>query len=413
MFRAVHPEVLAPDWLPPVPFGRRNHLASLLRWLTEPTVETATAGCAVVVGPRGSGTSTLARLTAAEWIVSLPPSPGSGRPILAHVRVPEVHGPQGVAGALLQCLDPEYELRGFSVSELLAGFLRRLRATGTPAVVVLDDIGPGCPDLSRLVAGIVDPEGFLPEGGAGLPPLALVLAGSVEALHLVSKARVGKRLGPRTLRLPPYGEGELSVILRDRAERALGRTVPTEWVSRVVHRAVRAGGSARRAIEMLRHELVGPEVSAVGPVYPISGVQSTLTIEPPLLSALGLMEEGVPVRIGDLRDRASGFAKAQGEAAMPATTFWRRIIRLERAGVVRRTVRTGGAGGSLSMVALVRPLGAEGGPTDPGQTLPVGVDSVAPFPLWAAPLEEWESEGRSRRAEPSALPFSMTDDESA
>ncbi len=413
MFRACHPEVLASDWLPPVPFGRRSHLATLIHWLGKGPADGMTGGAAVVVGPRGSGTSTLARLAAAEWAASLPASSTPGRPLVAHVRVPEARGAQGVAGAMLRCLDPEYELRGFPVSQLLAGFLRRLRSTATPAVVILDDVGPGAPDLSRLLAGLVDPGGFLPEGSDGLPPVAVAVAGTPDAEHVAAKSRLGRRLGARTLRLAPYREAELLAIARDRAERSLGRIVPAEWVSRVVQRALRAGGSATRAIEVLRRELVGPDVSEVGPVYPVSGVKSVVTIEPPLLSALGLLEEGVPVRIGDLKDRATHFAKAQGESALPPTTFWRRIVRLERAGLVRRTVRTGGAGGSLSMVALVRPLEGGVSPTGRSQTPPAGENPPAAFPLWAAPLEEWEPEGRPRRGEPPGLPFLMTDDGSA
>ena len=383
---------------------------SAIRWLEEPLVPQSRAGAAVVVGPRGSGTSTVARLAARTWADAQPDPRGPKGAVQAVVRLPEVHGAQGTAGALLRALDPEYELRGFPVSELLAGFLRRLRSSQRPAVVVLDDLGPGAPDLSRLVAGLVDPDGFLPEGGAGIPPIALLLSGSSEALRVLGSDKVTRLLGPRLLRLPPYNDAELSAIARDRAERALGRPVPTEWIDRVVRRALHDHCSARRAIELLRRELVGREASELGPVYPSSGAGPQLAIEPPLLFALGELEEGVPVRIGELRHRTIDRARTQGESPMPATTFWRRIIRLERAGLVRRNVRTGGSGGSLSTVALVHPLGEWPPVTDRSRTPPSGASQTGPSPLWAAPLGEWDPEPRARRGEPSALPFAMMDD---
>ncbi len=410
MFRAVHPEVLAPDWLPPVPLGRRGPLASLVRWLAEPCAVRSLAGAAIVLGPRGSGTSTLARLAARTWAEGQPAEGGSGNIVQALIRLPEVHGAQGAAGALLRALDPEYELRGFPVSELLAGFLRRLRSAKRPAVVVFDAVGPGAPELSRLVSGLVDPDGFLPEGGEGVPPIAVLLSGSPEALRALGKSKLARVLGTHTLRLLPYTESELTPIVRDRAERSLGRPVPAEWVERVVRRALRDNGSATRAVEVLRRELVGPDVSELGPVYSSAGVGPEISIEPPLLSALGQLEEGVPIRIGELRHRAIDLARTSGESPMPATTFWRRIIRLERAGFVRRNVRTGGSGGSLSTVAVVRPLGEWSNVRDRSRTLPAGATRPELSPLWAAPLGEWDPEPRARRGEPSALPFAMTDD---
>jgi hypothetical protein len=413
MFRAVHPEVLAPDWLPPVPLGRRGPLACLVRWLGEPLTARSEAGAAIVLGPRGSGTSTLVRLAARAWAEAQPAPWGSTGTLQVLIRPAEVHGPQGAAGELLRALDPDYELRGFPVSELLAGFLRRLRNSHRPAVVVLDDLGPAAPDLSRLVAGLIDPDGFLPEGGDGLPPIAVLLAGSPDGLRAIAKSKLSRLLGIHTVRLLPYVEAELTAIVRDRAERSLARSVPAEWVARVVRRAVRDNGSAARAIELLRREVVGRDVSELGPVYPRAGTEPEISLERPLLSALGQLEEGVPVRIGELRDWTTDLARTRGEPPLPTTTFWRRIIRLERAGVVRRTVRTGGSGGSLSTVVLVRPLGEWPSVTDRSRTLPVGGSSPDPSPMWAAPLGDWEPEARVRRGEPSGLPFAMTDDGSA
>lgn len=385
----------------------------MVRWLTETPLDRAHAGIAIVWGPRGSGSSTLARLAARAWADARRASSASGPVVQAWIRPTEMHGAQGAAGALLRALDPQYELRGFPISELLAGFLRRLRASQRPAVVLFDDLGPGGPDLSRLLAGLIDPEGFLPEGGEGIPPLAVLLAGTEEGQRAIAKSRWSQALETRTLHLAAYTETDLTAIVRDRAERTLARSVPREWVERVVYRAVRDHGSARRAVEVLRRELVGPAVSELGPVYSSSVGTVPMAIEPPLLSALGQLEEGVPVRIGELRHRATDLARKDGHAPLPATTFWRRIIRLERAGLVRRSVRTGGTGGSLSTVALVRPLGEWCTITDRARTPPIGAPRDGPSPMWAAPLGGWDPESGARPAEPSALPFAMSDDGAA
>jgi hypothetical protein len=411
MFRAVHPEVLAPDWLPPVPLGRRGPLAALVRWLSEPLASGAPNGAAAVIGPRGSGSSTLARLAARAWTEARPATGALPRPLLATVRVPEHHGAHGVAGALLRALDPDYELRGFPVSELMAGFLRQLRRAQRPTVVVLDDVGPAAPELSRLVSGLIDPGAYLPEGTQGLPPLALLVAGSSETARALGKGALAYRLLDRATRLLPYTEPELTTIVLDRAQRALGRPVPVEWVSRIVRRTARDQFSASRAVELLRRELIGREMSELGPVYHGSDPPAGLEIESPLLGALGQLEEGVPVRVGELHALATGLARTQGEPPMPATTFWRRILRLERAGLVRRTVRTGGAGGSLSTIAVVRPVGDWPSTTERLRTPRAGGSRSVPFPLWAAPLEEaWDPVPRERREVPSALPFGTTDD---
>lgn len=409
MWRAIHPEVLSPEWLPPVPLGRRGDLASLDRWLTEPVDARSRSSAAVVVGPRGSGTSVLARLAARSWVESQPSGLAPGGAVRVRVALPEVHGAQGAAGELLRGLDPEYEPRGFPVADLMAGFLRRLRSAGRPAVVVFDDLGPDAPDLARVCAALLDPDGFLPEGGDGVPAIAVLLAGSPEGLHVIGKEKLGRRLEPRTLRLLPYSEAELAAIVQDRAERSLGRSVPAEWVERVVRKVRRDNGSAVRAIELLRRELVTRYASEVGPVYPVPGVTPSIPIEPPLWHALEQLEEGMPVRIGELRNRARQAARTRGELPIAATTFWRRIIRLERAGVLRRSVRTGGSGGSLSTVVLAQPLRDWATVTDRFRTPPGVAPTNDLSPLWAAPVE-WDPEPRSRRGEPSGLPFALSDD---
>ena len=49
-------------------------------------------------------------------------------------------------------------------------------------------------------------------------------------------------------------------------------------------------------------------------------------------------------------------AQEQGARPLPTTTLWRRIVRLEQAGYVRREIRPGGSGGTLSLVRVLTPI---------------------------------------------------------
>ncbi|MGC2206066.1 MAG: hypothetical protein WA719_09150, partial [Thermoplasmata archaeon] len=61
-----HPEVLAHDWLPPVVLGREAEVAEIVRRLDAPTPHAPAPWMVAVVGPRGSGTSSVARRAARE-----------------------------------------------------------------------------------------------------------------------------------------------------------------------------------------------------------------------------------------------------------------------------------------------------------------------------------------------------------
>jgi hypothetical protein len=50
------------------------------------------------------------------------------------------------------------------------------------------------------------------------------------------------------------------------------------------------------------------------------------------------------------------YARESGGEPLPPTTLWRRIVRLEQAGYVRREVRPGGVGGTRSLVRLMAPV---------------------------------------------------------
>jgi hypothetical protein len=379
MLRPDHPEVLVPDWTPPVLTGRQHALAQIAAELPVPPADPGRASVSCIRGPDGSGVSSVARRAALELVERLRRRAGEPVPVYAAIRIPWTAGPRGVAGELLRALDSSFEPRGFPIAELMAGFLRRLARSRRSAVIVFDDLRANAPDLAPILRPLLGPERFLPEGIEWAPPLWVLLAGTDEPAAVWDRARhVGVPV-ERAVRLAPYGEAELAAIVSDRARRALGRPAPEGWAGRFAAAAIAQGTGARRAMELLRRELAeaaggtGPE-----PVPPWMS-RLPLPVEPRLLDALERAAGSGPTLLSTVRHWETRLAHEAGVRPLATTTLWRRIVRLEAAGVLRREVRTGGEGGSRSRLELVHP--------------------IAPTPIATGRL------GRPRGAGPSAGPW--------
>jgi len=350
-----HAEVLARDWLPPVVPGRASEVAELVRRLDPPAPHAPPPWIVAVAGAPGSGTSTVARRAAREVADRVRAALGEPFPRVLAVRTPFLRGPHGVATALLQRLDDGFDGRGFPVPEILAGLMRRLRREGRPTVVLLDDVGVGGPDLAPVVRAFAEPDRFLPEGETGLPPLWTLLAGTHEGLQAVERAVDSRtNIGP-FVPLAPYAPGTLRTLVADRAERALGHPASSDLVSRIVGRTVEDGGGARRAIELLRREILGVTIREVRDGVPSTQLRA-LSVEPWVVRAIGVAAQGRAARLGEVKRLEAELAREHGARPLPTTTLWRRIVRLEQAGYVRREIRPGGSGGTLSVVRILTPV---------------------------------------------------------
>ncbi|HEV2230654.1 MAG TPA: hypothetical protein VGS18_00500, partial [Thermoplasmata archaeon] len=150
---------------------------------------------------------------------------------------------------------------------------------------------------------------------------------------------------------------DLASLLADRSGRALGRPAPEQWFQALLRRVALHRLNASGAMSLLRRELAGadPVVEYFGCDR---GPRATGPIEPHLLAALERVAEHHHATIAELKEWESELARKEGVAPLPTTTFWRRIVRLESAGVVHRAVRTGGAGGTRSIVELLQPVSA-------------------------------------------------------
>ena len=386
MLPTAHPEILANDWLPPVTFGRQGAVLEVVRRLDPPRPKAPAPWMVGVAGPSGSGTSVVARRAAREladrWRSG--GEPGLVRGVT--VRVAGLRGSHGVATALLRRLDEGFDGRGFSTREILAGFLRRLRREGRAAVVVMDDLAPGSPDLGPVLRALAEPDRFLPEGEEGLPPLWTVLAGTEAGLATAAAQIDGRFTFEAVVLLEPYSEELLGTIVADRAERALGRPLSPETAAEIVDRALAEGGGARRAIELVRRAILGaPFATSLG--LPRRAPPLGVAVEPRVVRALGEASRGHAARLGEVKRLEAELARSEGDRPLPTTTFWRRIVRLEHAGYVRREIRTGGNGGTVSVVRLLTPIDEWVTEDRPSGT-PRG------FGVWTAAASERESAAR-------------------
>ena len=140
------------------------------------------------------------------------------------------------------------------------------------------------------------------------------------------------------------------------AERALGRPPASELVERIVHESIVDGGGARRALDLLRRGLVGgPPPPGEGGV-PWGFRPTFVEVETRLVRAIEVTARNREARVGDVRRCEAELARAQGARPLPVTTLWRRIVRLERAGYLRREIRPGGTGGTRSVVRVLTPV---------------------------------------------------------
>jgi hypothetical protein len=222
-------------------------------------------------------------------------------------------------------------------------------------VVVLDDIGPGAPDLGPVVRALLSPTRFLPEGIDVAPTLWTVLAGRSDAEAAWS--RVHRAGLPRTSRLvlrPPEPPA-IRWAVADRAQRALGHPAPEELVDRIVTRTLRGGRGISRAIHLLRREMLGPSTASGNRAIPL-GVGPAPDVEPRILAALERATRGRPATLAEIRAWEVRLAAEEGARPLPATTLWRRMVRLQAAGLIRREVRPGGSGGTRSMIELLGPI---------------------------------------------------------
>lgn len=333
-------------WRAPVLAGREGLLAAQ-QGAVRAALERDGRAVVSAVGPRGSGTSSIAECAVATFSERFF---GRRSPVVLRVDTSQCRTPGLLAKALFRQIDPCFQGQGASTEFLSMLLLRRLRTLGRPAVVWLDKVhSPG--EFGRVVRALARPQEVLPEGTAGLPPLLVLVSGERD---LVPEAVEAIRTKVRPLQGP-----DLFEAISSRAALAFhlppGPEVLRAWADLTVASGrglsilgdlLAEAGTRTEARGSLRVEL--EDVALPGSIprhgHDAEGFEAAL---------LDVLRASVgPSAVGDLRRRLAGRCGEVGLRAPTPARLWRHLVGLERKGLLTRRVRLGGAGGSSTLVSL-------------------------------------------------------------
>ena len=344
------PRVLEPGWVSPRLLGQDD----LLTRLRTSVLLGLTPGARVAVsiaGPKGSGTSSVAR-----WLVDSASAhiarPGAkGVPLVLHVDATACRTPLALVSALFRGIDPTFVGRGASTEFFTLLFLRRIRTVGRPAIIWFDQVPSKPAEIGRVLSSISEPARLLPEGPEGLPEMLVVTSGGSDPIP--------GAVGALRTALPPLLGQDLRQAIMARATAAFAVAPSSEAIRALADLSVARGWGLSTVGELLaeagrRAEARGGrrlEVADVAlPAYPPRHSFDVEGFEASLLEVLRGARGGIPV--GELRQSVATRCRERGAPAPGHARLWRHLVALERRGLVQREVRLGGPGGSSSLVHL-------------------------------------------------------------
>ncbi len=333
-------------WRTPVLIGREDLLEDLER-AVRASLDREGRAVVSVVGPRGSGTTSIAECALAAFTDRFV---GRRSPTILRVDASTCRTPGLLVKALFRQIDPAFQGQGASTEFLSMLLLRRLRSLGRPAVVWLDQ-AHSSGEFGRVVRALARPQEILPEGTSGLAPL-LVLASGVRDLAPEGVETI------RTIVRPIQGP-DLIEAIRTRAALAFhvppGPEVLRAWADLVVARGrglsivgdlLAEAGTRAEARGSLHVE---PQDVALPKALPRHGADAE-GFEAALLEVLRAAKG--PFAVGELRSGLIARCREVGIRAPTSARLWRHLVGLEEKGLVRRDVRLGGAGGSRTLIIL-------------------------------------------------------------
>ena len=311
----------------------------------------------VLEGPRGAGTSTLAGELVGQvkrtWQRS-----SRDDPVVIHVNVSSLnhtHGDPslGVATCILRKFNVDFSPKGYPTGQVAQWALRRISVQPKPVVVWLDQVH----EITRIMAGalepLLEPERFL-ETRAELPSILVVVSG-------IGKAQLGswsESVATRWIHLPPLPRETIRIIVEDRAIQA-GRVFTPGAMAKVEDILLTSGMGVSVLDEVLRdavpragcHGIV-TEGDVAPPASRVRHRRRGKQVELHMLEVL--RKAGGRATMGELTDGLSRAFVEDGECVPTGSSIRRWMSRLEQLGVVERTVKMGGDGGTRSVVALAR-----------------------------------------------------------
>jgi hypothetical protein len=344
------PSALEMSWRPPTLVGRDTVLAGL----EATALSGLTPGRRVVAsisGPRGSGSSAIAYHLVATALARLERPGARGAPLLLRADLCTCRSANAVVTALFRGIDPQVQPRGASTELLGLLLLRRLRTEGRPAIFWIDQVLGADGDLARVLRPLTQPERTLPEGPKGLPTMLVIVSGDHDPLPPeVEAVRV---------QLAPLQGRDLCAAIMARANAGFNAPPSPEAVTAIANIAVSQGRGLSVVGDLLaeagrRAEARGGRwLEAEDVAVPLSlkrGRGDAKSFQALLLRVLGRFSGTTTV--GLVRQELERECAEAGIALPTSARLWRHMIALERHGLLRREVRLGGAGGSVSTIRL-------------------------------------------------------------
>jgi len=355
-----------PAFLPDQIVHRESQLTELDSYVSPILREPPTAARALIVGPRGSGKTTISRRLVERYLSARPGATG----FVVNCRV-EGSEYNVAMRMLIQSRLASGFIRGVSKEEVLISFIESLSSLRDPALVVLDDADSLLvKGKSYLISSLLrSHEGF----EAAASKLGLVLTMRSVAVD----PSLDVTILP-TVRLPPYTTRELRDILAARACRALSPDSYDDEMLSMIAEAACTTGDARYAIEVLARACRMAEVAGSSRVVP-EHVRRGLSILPnfpsptdmSLLSDLQrdvlmsivncLQGKDAPfVTMGDLESSYRRYCEEVKKEPVAHTRLWETLESLETLGFIKKSIKSFGRRGRTSVVSLMAPASALG-----------------------------------------------------
>ncbi len=301
----------------------------------------------LIQGPRGVGTSALARQYVSELRAQL-----NGRnPVVIHVDLSTKNcaggdPSYGVAAALLQHFQPDAPVKGASRDRIMWWFLRRILAGGKPVILWLDQLRPNVRSLESIVGPLLSPRVLL-DDTRGLPPVFLVLSGSGDA---------GLSGCVKRIHAPPLPAATVREILEARV-RQTGRVWTPGVLGKLTDIMATRGNSLSVMDEVLTAAVKRAGCHAIiveQDVAPPSSRErpraSKLQAELRLLGVLRTAGGRLPM--GRLVEELRKVFSREGEVPPSPSNVRRWAARMQAHGVLERSVALGGDGGTRSVISL-------------------------------------------------------------
>ena len=379
-----------PSWPNPSPL--RADLVERAFSLLRRTSNGGRPNALAILGPRGAGTSYLARATL-EALAAGAGAPSAPQTLRVDLR--GVRGGHPAVQALFRNLDPAFNAQGAATEHLTLLWLRRMRSEGRPFQISLDNLSGSWPTLARFLPALLDPQQILPEGVAGLPPYTVVVSGEGPAPPWEDLPG-----HPPVLAVPPWERSELQLLSR-KVLAGPGRGAPDpRAVERLVGLLLTEDRGLSSLTEILSraraaaHDAGRTEVRAEDletPRHVPWRLRQARSFDAFLLDFLQEMSTGAPLPLSALTQGLRRRCATLGVPVPSVARLWRRLRRLETLGLVSRAVRVGGPGGTRSLLSLHDPADPADPFTPPPRSDPDlpsrGPSPGRPFP---PPGEGWD-----------------------